>query len=86
MNWPDARVNSITSREDLARYLVELANEVRSGDLVAENVTVESLVGSAGRWTQAMDGFFVNVMREPVPERPDWAMVAAIFRAALVYE
>ncbi|SFF64611.1 hypothetical protein SAMN05421541_11692 [Actinoplanes philippinensis] len=33
-----------------------------------------------------MDGFFSNVLKEPVPDSPDWSTVAAMFRAALVYE
>ncbi|MFB8414658.1 hypothetical protein ACFC63_03945 [Streptomyces albidoflavus] len=86
MNWPDAKLNEIQSREDLARYLAELARDIRDGNVAVENVTTYSFTDSAGRWTRSMDGFFKNVVKEPVPETPDWAMIAAIFRAALVYE
>ncbi|MFC5152797.1 DUF7660 family protein [Streptomyces amakusaensis] len=86
MNWPDETLNEIRSREDLAQYLTGLADKVRDGSLLAENATTDSFVESAGRWTKSMDGFFMNVMKEPVPETPDWAIIAAIFRAALVYE
>ncbi|WP_431784792.1 DUF7660 family protein [Streptomyces chumphonensis] len=86
MNWPDATLNEIQSREDLAHFLTALAERVRDGSLVVENATTDSFMDSAGRWTRSMDGFFKNVMKEPVPETPDWAMIAAIFRAALVYE
>jgi hypothetical protein len=44
------------------------------------------VVEAAGRWTGSMDGFFSNMMGAPAPETPDWAMIAAIFRAALVDE
>ncbi|GLU50254.1 DUF7660 family protein [Nocardiopsis ansamitocini] len=86
MNWPDATLNEIESREDLAHFLTGLAEKVRDGSLVVENATTDSFIDSAGRWTEAMEGFFENVIEEPVPETPDWAMIAAIFRAALVYE
>ncbi|WP_331750928.1 hypothetical protein OG215_36965 (plasmid) [Streptomyces globisporus] len=86
MNWPDATLNEIQSREDLARFLTGLAEEIRDGSLVAENANTDSFIDSAGRWTRSMDGFFKNVVKEPVPETPDWAMIAAIFRAALIYE
>jgi hypothetical protein len=33
-----------------------------------------------------MGGFFKNVVGESVPDNPDWAMIAAIFRAAVIYE
>ncbi|MBB5122736.1 DUF7660 family protein [Streptomyces eurocidicus] len=86
MNWPDPTLNAIQSREDLADFLTELARKVREGELSVENATTDSSVDSAGRWTRSMDGFFMNVIKEPVPETPDWSMIAAIFRAALVYE
>lgn len=86
MTWPDAVLSEIQSREDLANYLTGLAADIREGKVVVENTSAQSLVDSAGRWAGAMDGFFANVVKEPVPENPDWAMVAAIFRAALVYE
>lgn len=86
MTWPDAALNEIRSREDLSRFLAGLAARIHDGSLSVENVTTESFVDAAGRWTRSMDGFFANVMKEPVPETPDWAMIAAIFRAALVYE
>ncbi|UQI45886.1 hypothetical protein M1P56_16730 [Streptomyces sp. HU2014] len=86
MNWPDPTLNAIQSREDLADFLTELARKVREGDLSVENATTDSFVDSAGRWARSMDGFFMNVIKEPVPETPDWSMIAAIFRAALVYE
>ncbi|GAA1927546.1 hypothetical protein GCM10009716_39390 [Streptomyces sodiiphilus] len=86
MKWPDTTLNDIQSREDLARFLAALAERMRDGSLTVENATTESFVDSAGRWTRSMDGFFANVIKEPVPETPDWAMIAAIFRAALVYE
>jgi hypothetical protein len=86
MTWPDPTLDAIRTRQDLARHLIGLAGRLREGDVVAENSSPESLIEAAGRWTGSMDGFFVNVMGGPVPEDPDWAMVAAIFRAALVYE
>ncbi|SCG63349.1 DUF7660 family protein [Micromonospora humi] len=86
MNWPDEELNSIVTREDLAHYLVQLAAKIDDGRISVENSTTSAFLDSAGRWTNSMDGFFDNVMKEPVPDLPDWAMIAAIFRAALVYE
>lgn len=86
MTWPDPTLDAIRTRQDLARHLIGLAGRLREGDVVAENSSPESLIEAAGRWTGSMDGFFANVMKGPVPKDPDWAMIAAIFRAALVYE
>jgi hypothetical protein len=86
MNWQDATLNEIHSRDDLARFLSGLAERIRDGSLSIENPTTDSFVDAAGRWTRDMGGFFKNVIGEPVPETPDWAMIAAIFKTALIYE
>ena len=33
-----------------------------------------------------MSGFYKNIMNSTVPDEPNWAMIAAIFAAAVVYE
>ena len=86
MHWQDAELAAIESREDLARYLESLGAMLREGAISTENPSTDAFIDAAGRWTKSMDGFFSNVLKEPVPDSPDWAMVAAIFRAALVYE
>jgi hypothetical protein len=86
VNWQDPEIGAVGSREDLARYLVSLAARLREGDLSTENPSTDAFIDAAGRWTESMDGFFSNVLKEPVPDSPDWSMVAAMFRAALVYE
>ncbi|MDH6630579.1 hypothetical protein M2271_008440 [Streptomyces sp. LBL] len=86
MNWPDAQLNEINSRDDLAAYLRDLAKTVSDGRIALENPLTEDFVDASARWTKAMDGFFKNVIEEPVPDSPSWAMIAAIFRAAVTYE
>lgn len=86
MNWPDAALNEINTREDLARYLQDLSRLIRAREIALENPSTPDFVEASARWTKAMGGFFKNVVGEPVPDSPDWAMVAAIFRAAVTYE
>jgi hypothetical protein len=86
MNWPDAELNEIRSREDLAKYLQNLAKAIGDGRIALENPATPDFVDASGRWTKSMGGFFKNVIGEPVPESPSWAMIAAIFRAAVTYE
>ena len=86
VNWQAPEVAAVKSREDLARYLVSLAARLREGDLSTENPSVDAFIDAAGRWMGSMDGFFSNVLKEPFPDSPDWSTVAAMFRAALVYE
>lgn len=86
MRWPDQELNEIQTRDDLARFLRGMAERIRDGSLVVENDRTEAFVEAAGAWTGSMNGFFMNMMEEPVPEQPDWATIAAIFWAALIYE
>ncbi|MEU2436798.1 hypothetical protein ACFY9A_05380 [Streptomyces rubradiris] len=86
MNWPDPQLNEIKTREDLAAYLQDLAKAVSDGRIALENPSTVDFVDASARWTKAMDGFFKNVIEEPVPDSPSWAMIAAIFRAAVSYE
>ncbi len=86
MNSPDAELNEIRSREDLAKYLQNLAKAISDGRVALENPSTQDFVDASGRWIKAMGGFFENVIGEPVPESPSWAMIAAIFRAAVTYE
>ncbi|MEU8657823.1 DUF7660 family protein [Actinoplanes philippinensis] len=86
MSWQDPEIAAIASREDLARYLVSLAARLREGQIPTENPSTDAFIDAAGHWTKSMDGFFSNVLGKPAPDSPDWSTVAAIFRAALVYE
>jgi predicted metal-binding protein len=79
----DAR--SVQTRADLVRYLAELSESVRVGELRVENASAADLLEAASAWVDAMDGYFIN-RNEPIPQSPDWALVASIFSAALVYE
>lgn len=84
--WPVPAVEQVRSRADLSAFLTELADRMRDGSVSVENATSADFVDAAARWSRAMAGYFKNVVGEPVPDAPDWAMIAAIFSAAAVYE
>jgi hypothetical protein len=82
---PMTTPNSIRTRADLAQYLDTLASAVRQGDVPTENVTAADLIDGASAWIADMDGYFAN-RGEVTPQEPTWALIAAIFQAALIYE
>jgi hypothetical protein len=84
--WSDPAIDQVRSREDLSAFLAQLAGRMRDGSLSVENEASADFVDAAARWSRAMAGYFKNVMDEPVPDAPDWAMIAAIFAAAVIYE
>ncbi|GHF35340.1 hypothetical protein GCM10010218_15710 [Streptomyces mashuensis] len=76
---------SVTSREELAQYLLDRARSVESGEHPMENGTSVDYVRAAGYWVHDMSGFFAN-QGEETPKNPDWKTIAMIFAAAFVYE
>lgn len=86
LNWQDSELNAISTREDLARYLQSLATLMADGNVSVENPLTADFVDAAGRWTNAMNGYFKNIIKEPIPDEPSWAMIGAIFSAAMIYE
>jgi hypothetical protein len=86
MQWHNAEIDQIETREDLAAYLTSLARRIEAGEAHTAHNSVQDYLEAAGAWTGSMDGYFANVFKAPVPAEPDWKMIAAIFTAATVYE
>ena len=59
---------------------------MRDGSVRLENPSSVDFVDAAARWSRGMPGFYKNVMNSTVPDEPNWAVIAAIFAAAVVYE
>jgi hypothetical protein len=75
----------VASRSDLAAFLEQLAEQAASDpDSIANRDLASYLSGAAG-WAADLHGYFLN-KGEPVPDEPTWALVAALFAAAAVYE
>jgi hypothetical protein len=77
--------SAVESRADLVRFLAELSAGVRAGGTNVENESAAALLEAASAWVDDYDGYFVN-RGEPIPESPDWKLIATIFAASLVYE
>jgi hypothetical protein len=85
MKWPNPRIDQIKTRADLGEFLMELAEQANTGVYPVGHRRSVDFIAAAGRWTSEMDRYLVP-MGEEIPEEPDWAMVAEIFCAALVYD
>lgn len=75
----------VASREDLVRFLADLADSVKRGERKVKNETVAELIEAASGWVQDMHGYFENHGLE-TPSTPSWSLITMIFSAALVYE
>jgi hypothetical protein len=61
------------------------ADYVESGVLEWENATLERFLEALIRYLGDLDGYFFN-RGEPVPDQPDWHLIALLLIAASGYE
>jgi len=73
--------DEVSNRDDLVRFLGEMSTQVES----FQNQPLGVFLEAASGWLADMDGYFHN-RGEPVPESPDWSLLAAVFAAAAVYD
>jgi hypothetical protein len=76
---------SITTREELSKYVYELLKELEQNGEEWENNTLPNFLDAMGAWIEDMNGFYMNTKTEPVNVNR-WQMFADILAAATVYE
>jgi hypothetical protein len=78
-------VDAVRTREDLARFVVALRQDLLANQAAWENPTLERFLGALAAWCIDMPGYFHNQGVE-VPEQPDWNLVPRMLTAASIYE
>lgn len=86
---PDPR--QVASREDLARFVSALHENLTTQGTVWENATLERFLDALARWLESADHWAANMHRFAPElamdvETPSWKVMAAALRAACVYE
>ncbi|MEY4783262.1 MAG: hypothetical protein RIR41_1197 [Pseudomonadota bacterium] len=76
---------NIRTRQNLARFIRELANDFRSNPDDWENDTLDSFLEALAAWTDEMDGYYRN-MNEDAPVTPQRKTIADMLMSASVYE
>ncbi|MER7999812.1 hypothetical protein [Streptomyces sp. NPDC095613] len=79
------RLDAVETRDDLARFLEEAVADLTGGGAGWENVRLEDFLEAWAAWLKDMPGVFAN-RSEPVPDQPDWRLVARMVMAARMYE
>lgn len=77
--------DAVRTREDLARFVAALRQDLLSNRAAWENPTLERFLGALAAWCTDMPGNFDNRGVER-PEQPDWNLVARMLMAASTYE
>jgi len=75
----------IQSREDFVAFVKALVQDLRDNPASWENANLERYLEALGAWAQDMDGYYIN-QGKPVPQQPDWKIIADMLIAAKMYE
>jgi len=76
---------SIETREDLARFVRALRDDLLNNGGAWENPTLERFLEALAAWSADMGGYFKN-QGITEPDQPDWRLVGQMLFAASMYE
>ena len=77
--------SSVQSRADLAAFIRSLRQDFHVNPTAWENDTLELFLEALAAWIDDMEGYYRN-QGKPLPDTPDWKMVADMLTAARQYE
>lgn len=84
MNLVD-QAAAVRTKRDFVKFVSALQDDLVQNPEAWENASLDRFLDALGAWIGDMDGWFLN-RGEPVPEQPDWSMVASMLMAARTYE
>jgi hypothetical protein len=81
----DNEVDNVQTREDLARFLNLLLEDLMSPNSEWENPTLDSYLEALAAVVDGLDARFANLGMK-LPDEPSWQLVADVLLAARTYE
>ena len=81
----DIKVDSIHTKDDLARFVADLRTDLLANPEDWENAELGLFLEAMAAWIEAMEGFYRNAGRS-FPDPPFWKTFAEILLAARIYE
>jgi hypothetical protein len=81
----DSRASHTLSREELVKFLGEMADSIDEEPERWQNSNLPDFLNAWAAWLEDMDGFFLN-RGEIVPTSPSWQLIAQMLLAARTYE
>jgi hypothetical protein len=81
----DEQVETVQSREDLAGFVRDLVNDLRTRPGEWENDRLDTYLEAVAAWIEDMDGYYQN-RGEAAPQEPSWKLLGEILLAAKSYE
>lgn len=80
-----SEVKKIQTRHDFISFVRALKQDYLQNPSSWENKDIESFLEAIASWVEDMEGFYIN-QGLPVPEKPDWKVLADIFMGGKLYE
>jgi len=80
-----SEVEKIQTRQDFISFLRGLKKDYLENLSSWENRDIGAFLEAMASWVEDMDGFYVN-KGLPVPEKPDWKVLADILMGGKLYE
>lgn len=74
-------IENIKSKDDFTEFVGILMQDFQSNNEEWENKTIDAYLEAIQRYTQDLDGYYVN-RNVPVPENVPWKVLAVILFAA----
>ena len=78
-------MKEIKTKKDFVSYVHELSKEYHNNSESWPNKNLDTFLEALAAWVEDMDGYYLN-QGQPIPEKPDWQMIANMLAAAKVYE
>jgi hypothetical protein len=85
MTHLEERLAEVSSRQDLARFVELLRDDLRDHRDEWENDTLERYLDALAACIEHLDGYFQNVGM-PIPEDVRWKLLGQLLLTAKVYE
>jgi hypothetical protein len=80
-----SEIEKIRTRQDFIAFLRALKKDYVENISSWENRDVGAFLEAMASWVEDMDGFYIN-KGLPLPEKPDWKVLADILMGGKLYE
>lgn len=80
-----SEIKKIHTRQDFISFVRALKKDYLENLSTWENRDIGSFLEAMASWVEDMDGFYIS-QGLPVPEKPDWNILADILKGGKLYE
>ncbi|GIJ97292.1 hypothetical protein CAPN001_18610 [Capnocytophaga stomatis] len=83
---PNIHQIQVNTREDFAKFLEMLKNNLEHNPQDWENTTLPDFLDALSRYTEDIQQYYINTNQNIDANIPNWNVFADIFKGAMIYE